>query len=394
MKPGPAGPRTAVIVDAVRSPIGRAHKGSLAACRPDDLAAAVVAELLARNPAAVAAGIDEVICGCAYPWGEQGYNLARQVALLSGLPVTTPAFTVSRACASSLQALRSAHHAVVAGEGDAYLVCGVESVSRVGRDTHLAAPNPRLDPTQSGETVADAFMPMIDTAERVAERYDVSRSDMDDYSQRSQERAVAAQLSGHFAREIVPVLTADGWVREDDGPRPSSTREGLSALPPLRPPNGRVTAGSSSPLNDGAAAVLLLSLERAKALGLAPLARIVVSGVSALDPTMMGMGPVEAVRRALQHAGLTLADIDVIELNEAFAAQVIPVMREIGSDEDDPRLNGYGGAIALGHPFGMTGLRIMTTLLNRLQAVDGTLGLETMCVGGGQGQAMIVERLE
>ncbi len=394
MKTGAAGPRAAVIVDAVRSPIGRAHKGSLADCRPDDLAAAVIAELLRRNPAASAAGVDEVICGCAYPWGEQGYNLARQVALLSGLPVTTPAFTVARACASSLQALRIAHHAIMAGEGDAYVVCGVESVTRVGRGTHLATPNPRLDRAQSGETVADAFIPMIDTAERVAERYDISRSEMDDYSQRSQERAVAAQRAGHLAREIVPVLTPSGWVSQDDGPRPTSTREGLAALPALRPPNGRVTAGSSSPLNDGAAAVLLLSLERARALGLAPRALIVTSGVSALDPTMMGMGPVEAVRRALQHAGLTLDDIDIIELNEAFAAQVIPVMREIGSDQDDPRLNGYGGAIALGHPFGMTGLRIMTTLLNRLEAEGGTLGLETMCVGGGQGQAMIVERFE
>jgi acetyl-CoA C-acetyltransferase len=236
-------------------------------------------------------------------------------------------------------------------------------------------------------------MPMIDTAERVAQRYDISRSEMDDYSQRSQERAVAAQRNGFFGREIVPVLTELGWVRDDDGPRPNSTREGLSALPPLRPPHGRVTAGSSSPLNDGAAAVLVTTLERAQALGVRPRARIIASGVSALDPTMMGMGPVEAVGRALSQAGLKLADIDTIELNEAFAAQVIPVMRELGSDQDDPRLNGYGGAIALGHPFGMTGLRIMTTLLNRMEADGGTLGLETMCVGGGQGQAMIVERL-
>ncbi|MFL5846421.1 MAG: acetyl-CoA C-acyltransferase [Solirubrobacteraceae bacterium] len=388
-----SGPRS-VIVDAVRSPVGRAHKGSLVDVRPDDLAGAVVRALLDRNPAAEEAGIDELVCGCAYPWGEQGYNVGRQVALLAGLPDTTPAFTVARACASSLQALRSADHAVRAGEGDVYIVSGVESVSRVGRDRHLATPNPRLDSEQDGELIADVFMPMLETAERVAERYGISREEMDAYGQRSQERAVAAQRDGSFAREIVPVVRADGeTVTADDGPRPGSTIAGLAALSPVLGEGGSVTAGNSSPLNDGAAALLVMSQERAAELGLRPRARIVASGVSALDPTMMGMGPVEAVRRALAYAGLRLDDMDVIELNEAFAAQVIPVMRELGTDEDDPRLNPRGGAIALGHPFGMTGARIMTTLLNGLEIADGRYGLETMCVGGGQGQAMIVERL-
>ncbi len=384
-----------VIVDAVRSPIGRAHKGSLTGVRPDDLAGEVVAKLLARNPKVAEAGIDELVCGCAYPWGEQGYNVGRQVALLSGLPDTTPAFTVARACASSLQALRSADHAVRAEEGRAYVVAGVESVSRVGRDRDLAPLNPRLDATQGGEVVADAWMPMLNTAEIVAEKYGIAREEMDAYAQRSQERAVRSQGDGAFAAEIVAVADGKGGSAEvDDGPRPSSTLEALAGLKPVFDAEGsRVTAGNSSPLNDGAAALLVLGEKRAEELGLEPRARIVASGVAALDPREMGMGPVEAVRRALTNAGLDLDDIDVIELNEAFAAQVIPVMREIGSSEDDPRLNPLGGAIALGHPFGMTGARIMTTLLNGLDRAGGRYGLETMCVGGGQGQAMVVERL-
>jgi acetyl-CoA C-acetyltransferase len=385
----------AVIVDAARSPIGRAHKGSLTEVRPDDLAGEVVEKLLARNPKVAEAGIDELVCGCAYPWGEQGYNVGRQVALLGGLPDTTPAFTVARACASSLQALRSADHAVRAEEGRAYVVAGVESVSRVGRDRDLAPLNPRLDATQGGEVVADAFMPMLNTAEIVAEKYGISREEMDAYAQRSQERAVRSQEDGAFAAEIVAVTDGKGGsVEKDDGPRPSSTLEGLAGLKPVIDEEGsRVTAGNSSPLNDGAAALLVLGEKRAEELGLEPRARIIASGVSALDPREMGMGPVEAVRRALANAGLTLDQIDVIELNEAFAAQVIPVMREIGSSEDDERLNPLGGAIALGHPFGMTGARIMTTLLNGLDRAGGRYGLETMCVGGGQGQAMVVERL-
>jgi acetyl-CoA C-acetyltransferase len=381
-----------VIVDAIRSPIGRAHKGSLVQLRPDDLAGAVVQRLLLRNPEVAQAGVDELVCGCAYPWGEQGYNVARQIALLGGLPETTPAFTVARACASSLQALRIAHHAIQMGEGDAYVVAGVESVSRVGRGAELAPNNPRLDATQPGPTISDVYMPMLDTAERVARRHAISREEMDSFGQTSQERAVAAQRDGFFDAEIVAIETPDGTVDRDDGPRPSSTLAGLAQLPPVRE-GGRVTAGTASPLNDGAAALLVVSERHADRLGVTARARIVASGVSAIDPTMMGMGPVEAVARALRAGGLTLADLDVIELNEAFAAQVIPVMRELGADEYDPRLNPHGGAIALGHPFGMTGARIMTTLLNGLDATGGELGLETMCVGGGQGQAMIVQRI-
>jgi acetyl-CoA C-acetyltransferase len=384
--------QSTVIVDAIRSPIGRAHKGSLTDVRPDDLAGAIVAELLARNPEVAQAGIDELVCGCAYPWGEQGYNVGRQVALLGGLPDTTPAFTVARACASSLQALRIAHHAIQMGEGQAYVVAGVESVSRVGRGAELAPPNPRLDATQPGPTVSDVYMPMLDTAERVARRHEISREMMDAYAQGSQERAVAAQRDGFFAREIVPVQTPAGAVAVDDGPRPASTLKGLATLMPVRS-GGRVTAGSASPLNDGAAAVLVVSERRARELGIGGRARVVASGVAAINPTIMGMGPVEAARRALDATGLTLDDLDVIELNEAFAAQVIPVMRQLGSDEHDPRLNPHGGAIALGHPFGMTGVRIMATLLNGLDAAEGEYGLEMMCVGGGQGQAMIVQRL-
>jgi acetyl-CoA C-acetyltransferase len=371
--------REAVIVDAVRSPVGRAHKGSLVEARPDDLCAHVVRALLDRNGGGELR-VDEVICGVGYPFGEQGYNVARAAALLAGLPDTTPAHTVSRLCASSLQAIRAAHHAIALGEGDVYVACGVESVTRVGRDSHLREPNPRLPAF---------YMPMIETAEKVAVRYGVTREEMDRYAQRSQELAVAAQRDGTFDREIVPW---NGAV-QDDGPRPASSLEKLAELEPVLGPEGRVTAGNSCPLNDGAAAVLVASAERAEALGLRPRARIVASAVSALDPTIMGVAPIDAVRRVLERAGVGIGDVDAFELNEAFAAQVLPVAHEVGIDPYDDRFNGTGGAIALGHPFGMTGARIMTTLLNRLETVDGELGLETMCVGGGQGQAMVVRRL-
>lgn len=337
--------------------------------------------------------IDDVICGCAFPWGEQGYNVGRCIAILAGLPHHIPAQTVTRLCASSLQALRSGAHAIAVGEGDTFLILGVESVSRVGRGHELAELNPLLDPAADGETLGAIFMPMGVTAENVADAYGITRDEMDTFAQRSQERAVASRSSGFFAREIQPVAVGDSWAVDDESPRPGSNLEKLATLDPVFREGGNVTAGNSCPLNDGAAAALLLSRSRAEELGLRPRARIVSSAVSAVDPTLMGIGPVAAVHQALQRASLTIADIDVFEINEAFAAQVIPVCREVGIDPFDDRVNPHGGAIAIGHPFGMTGLRIMATLLNGLDEIDGRYGLETMCVGGGQGQAMIVERL-
>ncbi len=387
-------PPSAVIVDVVRSPVGRAGRGSLAEVRPDDLAAHVVRELLARNPAVDASTIDDVVCGCAFPWGEQGYNVGRCIAVLAGLPHHVPAQTVTRLCASSLQALRTAAHAIELGEGDALLVVGVESGSRVGRGIELSTPNPLLDPAADGPTLGGIFMPMGMTAELVADDHGVSREEMDRFAQRSQERAVAARERGFAAREIVPVRLAGGEaLAHDESPRPGSTLEGLAALPPAFREGGSVTAGNSCPLSDGAAAALVLSERRAEQLGLRPRARIVSSAVSAVDPTRMGVGPVVAIRAALRRAGLTIDEIDVFELNEAFAAQVLPVCREVGIDPFDDRVNPNGGGIALGHPFGMTGLRIMSTLLNGLDEVGGRYGIESMCVGGGQGQAMVVERL-
>ncbi|MFN2467065.1 MAG: acetyl-CoA C-acyltransferase [Gaiellaceae bacterium] len=386
--------RRAVIVDALRSPIGRAHKGALTEIRPDDLAAGVVRSLLDRHPQVDPASIDDVICGCAYPWGEQGYNVGRAVALLAGLPHHVPGQTISRLCASSLQAIRAAGHAIAVGEGSAFVAAGVESVSRVGRGAELSEPNPRLDPSSPGETVSSLHTPMGVTAENVADRYGVGREEMDRYAQRSQERAVHAQLSGFFARETVPVPLPDGGAATlDDGPRPDSSLEKLASLAPAFREDGRVTAGNSCPLNDGAAAALVLEEGHARELGLEPRARIVASAVSAVDPAYMGVGPIGAIEAALQRAGMTIGDVDVLELNEAFAAQVIPVCREVGIDPFDDRVNPHGGAIALGHPFGMTGARMMATLLNGLRARGGTIGVEAMCVGGGQGQAMVVERL-
>jgi acetyl-CoA C-acetyltransferase len=388
----------AVIAAATRTPIGRARKGSLVDARPDDLAAFAVDAALKQVPELDRADIVDVMVGCGFPEQKQGMNLARRVALLAGLPASVPGTTVNRFCASSLQTIRMAFHAIRAGEGDAFVAAGVESITQVDgypKDREELHPEPTGEAgTASGALgdhapIANVYIPMGLTAENVAERWDVSREDMDRYAQRSQERAVAAQESGFFAREITP------WngVAADDGPRKESTIEKLAELEPAFKPGGKVTAGNSCPLNDGAAAVVVLSAEKARDLGITPRARIVASAVSGVEPEIMGVGPIGAVRRVLDQAGMTIDDIDVVELNEAFAAQVLPVSRELGIDPFGEQLNPHGGAIALGHPYGMTGARIMSTLLNDLETLDGSIGLETMCVGGGQGMAMIVERL-
>jgi acetyl-CoA C-acetyltransferase len=385
---------TPVIVDIARSAVGRAQKGTLVDVRPDDLAAHVLGALLERNPAVRRADIDDVVCGCAFPWGEQGYNVGRCISLLAGLPHHVPAQTVTRLCASSLQALRSAAHAIALGEGDTFVVVGVESVSRVGRGIELSTPNPLLDPAAEGDTIGVVFMPMGMTAELVADDFGVTREEMDRFAKRSQDRAVAARESGFSAREIVPVPLADGQLFEhDESPRAGTSLAKLASLDPVFREGGSVTAGNACPLNDGAAAALVMSEERANQLGIAPRARILSSAVSAVDPSRMGVGPIVAIEEALRRAGISIADIDVFELNEAFAAQVIPVCRETGIDPFDERVNPFGGGIAIGHPFGMTGLRIMSTLLNGLDEREGRFGIESMCVGGGQGQAMVVERI-
>ena len=378
----------AVIVAAVRTPIGRARKGSLVDARPDDLAAFAVSAALDQVPELDRGDIVDVMIGCGFPEQKQGMNLARRVALLAGLPPSVPGTTVNRFCASSLQTIRMAYHAIKAGEGDAFVAGGVESITQVDGYPKDAE---ELHPKLFGDDapIANVYIPMGMTAENVAERWGISREEMDRYAQRSQERAVAAQDNGFFAREI----TAWDGVAADDGPRRGSTLEKLAELEPAFRPDGKVTAGNSCPLNDGAAAVVVVSETKARELGLEPRARIVASSVSGVEPEIMGVGPIGAVRKVLDQAGMTIDDIDVVELNEAFAAQVIPVSRELGIDPFGDMLNPHGGAIALGHPYGMTGARIMCTLLNDLETDDGTIGLETMCVGGGQGMAMIVERL-
>jgi acetyl-CoA C-acetyltransferase len=384
----------AVIAAAARTPIGRARKGSLVDVRPDDLVAFAIRSALEHVAELDPAEVVDVMVGCGFPEQKQGMNLARRAALLAGLPKHVPGTTVNRFCASSLQTIRMAFHAIKAGEGDVFVAGGVESISQVDgypKDAH------ELHPSLTGlnGAIANVYIPMGLTAENVAERFDVSREDMDRFGQRSQERAVAAQESGFFDREVTPYPKEDGtMVARDDGPRPDSTLEKLGQLDPAFRPDGKVTAGNSCPLNDGAAAVVVVSDERAQRLGIRPRARIVASAVSGVDPEIMGVGPIEAVRTVLKQAGMTLDDVDVVELNEAFAAQVLPVCRELGIDPFGERLNPHGGAIALGHPYGMTGARIMCTLLNDLDELDGTIGLETMCVGGGQGMAMIVERLD
>ena len=378
----------AVIVSTARTPIGRAAKGSLVDARPDDLAAFAVKAALDKVPELPREQLVDVIVGCGFPEAKQGMNLGRRVALLAELPHTVPGTTVNRFCASSLQTIRMAFHAIRAGEGDAFVAAGVESITQVNG---YPKSEDEIHPALFGDhaPIANVYIPMGLTAENVAERWDVTREDMDRFAQQSQERAVAAQDSGFFAREITPW---DG-VDADDGPRRSSTLEKLQSLDPAFKPGGKVTAGNSCPLNDGAAAVIVMSADRAAELGIRPRARIIASSVSGVDPEIMGVGPIEAVRKVLATAGMTIDDVDVMELNEAFAAQVLPVCRELGVDPFSDKLNPNGGAIALGHPYGMTGARIMNTLLNDLETMDRTIGLETMCVGGGQGMAMLVERL-
>lgn len=385
----------AVIVSPGRTAIGRARKGSFADVRPEDLLAvavkhAVEASGVSRNE------VTDVIGGSV---GQANGNIARAAGLLAGLPETVPGTTVNRYCSSSLQAIRMAFHAIKAGEGDAFVACGVEHSSgpppREGTDGGGRAPGYGPHPAFIGsDALWQLYIPMGMTAENVADRYDVAREDMDRFAQRSQERSVRAQKDGFFEREIIPFSKADGTVvAVDDGPRADSSIEKLAALEPAFKPGGKVTAGNSCPLNDGAAAVMVMSVDKARAVGSQPLARIVATAVSGLDPAIMGVGPMEAVRKVLAQAGMTIDDIDVMELNEAFAAQVLPVCQEVGVDPFSDKLNPHGGAIALGHPFGMTGARIMTTLINDLHALDKTVGLETMCVGGGQGMAAIVERV-
>lgn len=403
----------AVVVAATRTPIGRAHKGSLVDQRADDLTALVVRAALAQVPALDPATLDDLILGCGMPGGEQGMNMARVVAVLLGLD-GVPGTTVTRYCASSVQSTRMAFHAIKAGEGDAFVSAGVETISRATRGTSDMIPGqePALiqnavfadaarraaaggdrwhDPREDG-LLPDAYIAMGETAENVAALEGVTRAEQDEYAALSQSRAAAAAAAGFFSREITPVPLADGSVMTvDDSPRPGTTVAGLSGLRPVFRPDGTVTAGNACPLNDGAAALVVMSDTRARELGITPLARVVATGVSALSPEIMGLGPVEASRQALGRAGMGIDDMDLVELNEAFAAQVIPSARRLGVEWD--RLNVHGGSIALGHPFGMTGARITATLLNGLRATDGTFGLETMCVGGGQGMAVIYERL-
>jgi acetyl-CoA C-acetyltransferase len=402
----------AVIVATARSPIGRAGKGSLASIRPDDLTAQIVAAALAKVPQLDPADISDLMLGCGLPGGEQGFNLARVVAVLLGHD-RLPGTTVNRYCSSSLQTTRMAFHAIKAGEGDVYISAGVECVSRFVKGSSDSWPGtqnpvfaaaqartgqestgqagPWHDPREDG-FLPDVYLAMGETAENVAELRGITRQQQDEFAVRSQNLAEKAIADGFWAREITPVTLPDGTVvTADDGPRPGTTIEKVAALKPVFRPDGTVTAGNCCPLNDGAAAVVVMSDVKAAELGLTPLARIVSSGVTALSPEIMGLGPVEASRQALARAGMAIADIDLVEINEAFAAQVIPSYTDLGIDIS--KLNVNGGAIAVGHPFGMTGARITTTLLNSLQFHDATLGLETMCVGGGQGMAMIFERL-
>jgi len=403
----------AVIVATARSPIGRAGKGSLTDVRPDDLTAQVIRAALAKAPPVFEdpTMIDDLYLGCGLPGGEQGFNLARVVAVELGYD-SLPGATITRYCSSSLQTTRMAFHAIKAGEGDVFISAGVETVSRFVKgssdswpDTHnadFADAEARTTATAQGGSIwhdpradgelPDIYIPMGQTAENLAQAKDISREDMDHFGVRSQNLAEQAIKNGFWAREITPITRPDGsTVDADDGPRAGVTYEAVSQLKPVFRPDGRVTAGNCCPLNDGAAALIVMSDAKAAELGLTPLARIVATGVSALSPEIMGLGPVEASRRALTRANMTIGNIDLVEINEAFAAQVIPSYRELGVDIDT--LNVNGGAIAVGHPFGMTGARITTTLINSLQTHDKQFGLETMCVGGGQGMAMIIERL-
>jgi len=383
----------AVIVAYGRSPIGRARKGSLVDVRPDDLAAHVVNKVLDKVPALDPTQIEDLICGCGLPGGEQGHNIGRVVSILARLDV--PGVTVNRYCSSSLMTTRMATHAIEAGEGDVFLSVGVECVSRYGSgypdapDTY----NSKLVPGNT-EEYPDVYIAMGQTAENVRIREKISREEMDRFALQSQQRAVQSQDNGFFEREIVPVPLPNGQTfTKDDGPRRNTSLEALAALEAAFRPGGEVTAGNSCPLNDGAAAVVVMSDRRAKELGIKPIARVVSTGLSALEPEFMGLGPIDASKQALKRAKMSIGDVDLVEINEAFAAQVIPSARGIGVDPFSEKLNPHGGAIALGHPFGMTGARILCTLLNGLREKNKSIGLETMCVGGGQGMAMIVERL-
>jgi acetyl-CoA C-acetyltransferase len=396
----------AVIVDAIRTPIGRAMRGSLKTVRADDLAALPIRTLIERNPDVDFAETNDVLMGAASGVGEQGYNVGRNAALLAGLDHHVPGCTVNRFCASSLMTIRMASHAIRAGEGDQYIAAGVEAVSRAGLGAGMMeeAKNQQLDGSEG--SLYDVYIPMGMTAENVAERCNVTREQQDEWAVISQSRAVEARDSGHFDAEIVGVRVPahtdtdkegneidvpETVVTKDDGPRAGTTMEVLGKLKPAFKPDGTVTAGNSCPLNDGAAAVLVMSDEKAQRLGLAPLARIIASTVAAIRPEMMGLGPIPAIQALLAQTGMSMDEIDVVEINEAFAAQIVPCRDELGIPEE--KLNPFGGAIALGHPFGMTGARIMTTLINGLRARGGRYGIESMCVAGGMGQAMLIELL-
>ncbi|MFE5855200.1 acetyl-CoA C-acetyltransferase [Streptomyces sp. NPDC056500] len=402
----------AVIVSAARSPIGRAFKGSLKDLRADDLTATIIAAALAKVPELDPRDIDDLMLGCGLPGGEQGHNLGRIVAVQMGMD-HLPGCTITRYCSSSLQTSRMAFHAIKAGEGDVFISAGVEMVSRFAKGSSDGLPdtrNPLFEQAQArtartaeggGESwhdpredglLPDAYIAMGQTAENLAQLKNVTRQDMDEFGVRSQNLAEAAIAAGFWEREITPVTTPDGTVvSKDDGPRAGVTLEGVAGLKPVFRPDGLITAGNCCPLNDGAAALVIMSDTKASELGLTPLARIISTGVSGLSPEIMGYGPVEASRQALARAGMTVDDIDLVEINEAFAAQVIPSYRDLGIDID--KLNVNGGAIAVGHPYGMTGARITGTLINSLQFHDKQFALETMCVGGGQGMAMVIERL-
>jgi len=401
----------AVIVATARSPIGRAFKGSMTTLRPDDLTATMIRAALAKVPQLDPADVEDLILGCGLPGGEQGYNMARVVAIMLGLD-KLPGTTVTRYCSSSLQTTRMAYHAIKAGEGDVFISAGVEMVSRFGKGNSDSWPDTKNeifaeagersaeaanggvdwhDPREDGK-IPDVYIAMGQTAENVAQSWGITRQEQDEFGVRSQNLAEKAIADGFWQREITPVTLPDGSVvSADDGPRAGTTLEKVAALKPVFRPDGTVTAGNCCPLNDGAAAVVVMSDRKAAELGITPIARIVSSGVTGLSPEIMGLGPIEASRQALGRAGMTIDDIDLVEINEAFAVQVIASARELGIDQD--KLNVNGGAIAVGHPFGMTGARITSTLLNSLQFHDKTFGLETMCVGGGQGMAMVVERL-